>query len=236
MNLDIFNKVKEVPERAKSEIKGGRMNGKTNICPMWRIEVLTETFGMVGFGWKTKTIRKWIETGYNEEKIAFLDLELYIKIDNKWSEAIEGTGSKKLVEPNKNSYYTNDEAFKMAYTDALGVACKAIGIGANVYFGKDDNKYTPPPPPPPDQPHQKGIDEVILKRVKKMLYEISGKDKNKSLNLLETFTTFTNRNNKIVKGVKTFEELSKTRLLILNRNIKKKYPSVYEKAKEGEKV
>ena len=36
---------------------------------------------------------------------------------------------------------TNDEAFKMALTDAVSVACKALGIGANVYWEKDRTKY-----------------------------------------------------------------------------------------------
>lgn len=30
----------------------------------------------------------------------------------------------------------------MAYTDALSVACKALGIGADIYWSKDKTKYT----------------------------------------------------------------------------------------------
>ena len=36
---------------------------------------------------------------------------------------------------------TNDEAFKMAYTDAQSVALKALGFGARIYIGKQDTKY-----------------------------------------------------------------------------------------------
>ena len=42
----------------------------------------------------------------------------------------------------KNGLYQSDECFKMALTDALSVACKALGIAADVYYEKDKTKYT----------------------------------------------------------------------------------------------
>ena len=39
--------------------------------------------------------------------------------------------------------YTSDEAYKMALTDALSVACKALGMGADVYW-HGGTKYTEP--------------------------------------------------------------------------------------------
>ena len=50
-NLEIYNKLKEVPEEAQKKITGGRLNGMTDIKPMWRIEKLTEVFGICGIGW-----------------------------------------------------------------------------------------------------------------------------------------------------------------------------------------
>lgn len=138
-NLDIYDKIKDVPEKAQKKITGGRLNGMTDIKPMWRIEKLTEVFGMVGVGWKTKTLRKEIIEGANSEKIAVVDIELYVKCDDVWSEPIEGTGGSSFVAKEKNGLYTSDECFKMAYTDALSVACKALGMGANIYWG--DSKY-----------------------------------------------------------------------------------------------
>ena len=35
----------------------------------------------------------------------------------------------------------NDECFKMALTDAISVSCKALGVGADVYWNKDRTKY-----------------------------------------------------------------------------------------------
>ena len=138
-NLEIYNKLKEVPEKAQKKITGGRLKGMTDIKPMWRIEKLTETFGICGIGWKTIIKNKEIIEGENGEKIAIVDIDLFIKIDDQWSEAIEGTGGSNFVSYEKNGFYTNDECFKMAYTDALSVACKSLGMGADVYWG--DSKY-----------------------------------------------------------------------------------------------
>lgn len=139
-NLDIYNKLKEVPQEAQKKITGGRLSGMTDIKPMWRIEKLTETFGMCGIGWYTETTRKEIIDGANDEKIAVVDIKLYVKVNGEWSQAIEGSGGSSFVAKERNGLYTSDECFKMAYTDALSVACKSLGMGANVYWG--DSKYS----------------------------------------------------------------------------------------------
>jgi len=145
-NLTIYEKVKTVPEEAKKQITGGRLKGMTDIKPMWRIEKLTEIFGPAGLGWYTKTINKEIIDGANNEKIAVVDIELYVNYkqplgleEDLWSKAIEGSGGSSFISNEKNGLYTSDECFKMAYTDALSVACKALGMGADVYWG--DSKY-----------------------------------------------------------------------------------------------
>lgn len=138
-NLKIYNQLKDVPKTAQKPITAGRLKGMTDIKPMWRIEKLTEVFGMCGFGWKTKIKNKEIIEGANGEKIAIVDIDLYVKIDGEWSEPIEGTGGSSLVSKEKNGLYTSDECFKMAYTDAISVASKSLGMGANIYWG--DSKY-----------------------------------------------------------------------------------------------
>ena len=55
-NMDLYNKFRSVPEEAKKEIGAGRLKGKTDINPMWRIRVLTEAFGPCGYGWKTTNV------------------------------------------------------------------------------------------------------------------------------------------------------------------------------------
>ena len=138
-NLEIYNKLKDVPKEAQKPITGGRLNGMTDLKPMWRIEKLTEVFGICGIGWKTKIKNKEILDGANGEKIAIVDIDLYVKIDGEWSEAIEGTGGSSFVTNETKGLYTSDECFKMAYTDAISVACKSLGMGADIYWG--DSKY-----------------------------------------------------------------------------------------------
>ena len=54
-----------------------------------------------------------------------------------------------LVAREKGELVTNDEAFKMAYTDAISVAWKTLGSGADVYWGEDRTKYTVQTQPEP---------------------------------------------------------------------------------------
>ena len=143
-NLELYNGWREVPQNAQKTITGGNLNGKTDINPMWRIKVLTDKFGPVGFGWYTKITEHWSDTetiGGNLERVAWVRLELYIKQGGEWSAPIEGVGGSKYAGKGRGSEL-NDEAFKMAETDALSVACKKLGIGADIYWAGDNTKYT----------------------------------------------------------------------------------------------
>lgn len=140
-NLTIYNEVRSVPDSAKRRIEAGRLKGKTDINPMWRIKALTEKFGPCGFGWKYVITDKRLEQGANGEIAAFLDIDLFVKADGVWSDAIPGTGGSAFVAKEKNGPYTSDECFKMALTDAISVACKALGFGADVYWDADKSKY-----------------------------------------------------------------------------------------------
>ena len=51
----------------------------------------------------------------------------------------------------------------MAYTDAISVACKALGIGADVYFEKDaDSKYSPYYSKPAAPEDETPVPEAVL--------------------------------------------------------------------------
>ena len=143
-NLEIYSKYREVPAEAKKRISGGRMNGKTDINPMWRLKSLTEQFGPCGIGWYYKAINKWIEP-YGDEIAAFVDIELYVKVDGKWSAPIAGTGGSMFVAKEKSGIHVSDECYKMATTDAISVACKQLGFGADVYWEADKSKYDAEP-------------------------------------------------------------------------------------------
>ena len=139
--LTIYEKCKAVPAEAKKTITAGQLKGYTDINPMWRIKKLTELFGACGIGWYYEQLEKWSETLANGEVCVFVEIALYIKQDGEWSKPIFGTGGSKLVSLEKKGAYVNDEAYKMATTDAISVACKQLGMGADVYWSADNTKY-----------------------------------------------------------------------------------------------
>lgn len=140
-NMDIYDIVRQPPKEAIKEIQAGRLKGKSDINPMWRIKMLTELFGFCGVGWKYVITKQWTETGANGEISAFCNIDLFIKVDDKWSEAIPGTGGSSYVANERSGAYTSDECYKMALTDAISVACKALGFAADVYWNADTTKY-----------------------------------------------------------------------------------------------
>ena len=140
-NLEIYNKVRTVPDVALKEIQAGRLKGKSDINPMWRLKTLTEVFGVCGIGWKYIITDKRVIPAGNDEVAAFVDINLFVKVNGEWSEAIPGTGGSSFVSKEKNGLYVSDECFKMALTDAISVACKALGVAADVYWNKDTSKY-----------------------------------------------------------------------------------------------
>lgn len=146
-NLSIYQKLSVTPQEARKEIGAGRLKGMTDINPMWRIKMLTEIFGICGIGWKYVITSKRLERGCNDQISAFVDVDLFIKLDGQWSDAIQGTGGASFVANEKNGLHQNDECFKMALTDALGIACKALGMSADIYFAKDRSKYDVPNEP-----------------------------------------------------------------------------------------
>lgn len=142
-NLKIYEQVRSVPTEAKKNIGGGRLKGMTDINPMWRIKKLTEVFGVCGIGWKYEIVNKWVETAMAKDEItANVEIKLYIRDeDGEWSDPIPGIGGSMLVASEQNGLYVNDECYKMALTDAISVACKALGMGADVYWEKGTTKY-----------------------------------------------------------------------------------------------
>lgn len=159
-NMAIYNAVRNPPDTAKRTIEAGRLKGMTDINPMWRIKALTEQFGPCGIGWKYVVKSQRLEDGADGTKAAFVDIDLFYKVDGDWADPIPGTGGASFIANERNGKYTSDECFKMALTDAMSVACKALGFGADVYWQADQTKYSkkkiegqqPPPLPPPPPP------------------------------------------------------------------------------------
>ena len=139
-NMEIYSKCRKVPTEAQKDFDNGRFKG-TDINPMWRIEKLTEMFGACGIGWYYDRLDKWSEELNNGVVCVFVEIALYIKVGDEWSKPIFGTGGSQLMQMTKKGAYANDEAYKMATTDAISVACKQLGVGADIDWGNTNTKY-----------------------------------------------------------------------------------------------
>ena len=140
--MEIWQALEKTPDEAKKPIEAGRLKGFTDINPCWRMKRLTEVFGPCGIGWKFDILNTYTIPGADGEVAAFVDILLYYKQDGEWSEGVPGLGGSMLVAKERNGMHTSDECFKMALSDAIGTACKALGMSADIYFSKDRSKYT----------------------------------------------------------------------------------------------
>lgn len=146
-NLRLYELARNVPEEAKKAITAGRLKGMTDINPMFRIKRLTEIFGPCGVGWWYDITDKHLAADEQTKQVAaFVDILLYYKDPETGepSHGIPGTGGASFVAQERNGPYMSDECYKMALTDAISVAAKALGIGADVYWDKDRTKYSAP--------------------------------------------------------------------------------------------
>ena len=161
-NSKYWDAMRTPPKGALKKISFGNLKGKSDINPQWRMQVMTETFGPCGIGWKYEKVKEWTIAGPHETVAAFVDVNLYISDSEKtWSEPIPGTGGSMLIVKDKNGLHMNDEAFKMATTDALSVAMKQVGVAADIYMGIMDGSKYQTPRNVLSQPQQSDVDAKI---------------------------------------------------------------------------
>ena len=145
-NMELYEALQTPPNDALKPITYGALKGKSDINPQWRYEALTNALGPCGVGWKFEIADTKAQAVSTGETMVFVLVNLYIKHGDEWSAPIPGWGGDYLVKKDKNGIHGNDEAFKMATTDALGTAAKMIGLAADVYRGligngASDSKY-----------------------------------------------------------------------------------------------
>lgn len=161
-NTAIYSQMMSTPKEAQKTIGAGKLKGFTDINPMYRIQKLTEVFGPCGIGWYIDQVNWWREDLGENESAIFCSLNLYIKVDGEWSMPISGIGGSKLAGKGVGDGL-NDEAAKMAYTDAISIACKALGMCHDIYYSKDRTKYDLPSDKPAIDYPQDVIDNAIAK-------------------------------------------------------------------------
>lgn len=139
--MGIYDSLKNPPANAIKPIVGGRLKGKSDINPQWKIEAMTDVFGLCGIGWKHELVKLDTVPLDSGEIMVFMQVNVFVKVNDIWSEPIVGMGGDFLVKKEKSGLVANDEAYKMCYTDALGNALKCVGVAADVYRGIYETKY-----------------------------------------------------------------------------------------------
>lgn len=228
-NMRHWNRISKPPVTSLKPIAAGRLKGKTDINPQWRMQAITEVFGPCGIGWKYTIDKLWSEPGDGVQITSFALISLYYKEGEAWSDPIPGIGGSMLVEQESRGPHTSDEAYKMAVTDALSVAMKAIGMAAEIYMGNyDGSKYTGQaaqalkPAAQPENTDPK--DAEHHDRIKAALHALYGDDKTGALDKVEELTSFIPKGKaeaERVKGVRNFLMLKGDRAKYLAHGLEK---------------
>jgi hypothetical protein len=162
-NLDLWDKVRRVPEEHLKAFKRSGGFAGTAIKPMWGIKTMTEQFGPCGLGWGIEKPEFQIVDSGNE-KLVFCTVCVWYgsSIDMKGSlgepiklpaSKVYGVGGDKVLAQFSSGLKPDDEAFKKAFTDAIGNALKFIGVAADIHMGLwDGNKYVDEEPASKQKP------------------------------------------------------------------------------------
>lgn len=125
------------PKHTSGFQRAGGFKG-TAIKPMWSFYRMTEQFGACGVGWGVNEPKfQVVET--NDETLVYCTVSIW---HGARENVVFGVGGDKAMGKNRNGSFTDDEAFKKSFTDAVTNALKLIGVGADVHMGLfDDSKY-----------------------------------------------------------------------------------------------
>lgn len=139
-NLAIWNALgKTDPAHTKGFNRAGGFKG-TAVKPMWVLKQLTEQFGPAGKGWGVNEPRFELVHSQEGEVLVFCTVSAW---HGDRENVLWGVGGDKVVtKRSSGAMFHDDEAFKKAFTDAVGNAFKTIGVAADIHMGLfDDDKY-----------------------------------------------------------------------------------------------
>lgn len=141
-NLHLWNMLGMTdPEHTKQFQRPGGFKG-TAVRPIWNIRKLTAVFGPAGIGWGTEEPEFKIVPADDIGQIAvYCVLKCWYKFNGQRAE-VYGIGGDKVVAQDQRGRFVDDEAFKKAFTDALGNAFLRVGLSSDIHMGKfEDSKY-----------------------------------------------------------------------------------------------
>jgi len=144
-NTRLWEKLgKTDPAHTKGFKRAGGFGG-TAIKPIYTTQKMTEVFGPAGKGWGMGEPTFQTVPGSEGQVAVFCTVSLWYReeddIESKVA-VVYGVGGDMVVVKQSSGLRTDDEAFKKAFTDAIGNAMKHIGMSADVHMGLfDDSKY-----------------------------------------------------------------------------------------------
>jgi hypothetical protein len=139
-NLRIWDELaKTDPAHTKGFQRAGGFSG-TAVKPIWIIRRLTEQFGPCGSGWGIGEPKFETVIGAPGEMLVYCTVSCW---HGSPENVLWGVGGDRVAAMRKSGTpFFDDEAFKKAFTDAIGNAFKFLGVSADIHMGLfDDNKY-----------------------------------------------------------------------------------------------
>lgn len=133
------------PAHTKGFARAGGFRG-TAIKPIYTTLKMTEEFGPAGYGWGMGEPTFQTVAGSDGQVAVYCTVSLWYAAKPDDGERIVntvwGVGGDMVVVKQSSGLRTDDEAFKKAFTDAVGNAMKHLGMSADVHMGLfDDSKY-----------------------------------------------------------------------------------------------
>lgn len=233
-NMKYWDALRTPPKDALKKITGGRLSGMTDISPQWRYKAMTELFGPCGIGWKYEIANTWTQVGSNDQLMVFASVAVYIKHEGEWSDPVHGIGGSMLITQESKGLHTSDEGYKMAVTDALSVALKMLGVGADIYMGVQDGKYGKPVTDAPKTGTigkvEAGPDkekEELIAKIGKICIQIADGDKSQAGGVLHDLTHWEDNGEVKREGVRSARDLKAPKFTIAALR------TIYGKAKKA---
>lgn len=153
-HLKIWNALSVTDKRHTKPFKRAGGFSGTATKPIYLLQKMTETFGPCGTGWGYGEPTYQLVNGANNEVLVYCWVALWYNdpATGTRSEPFHGVGGDVVVKSQSRGLVNDDEAFKKAFTDALGNAMKHLGMSADVHMGQfDGSKYQADDHPEPPQ-------------------------------------------------------------------------------------
>lgn len=139
-NTELWDKLGRTdPKHTKGFSRAGGFKG-TALKPMWAYHRMTEEFGACGVGWGINAPTFQTVATTEGEVLVYCTVSIWHGVKEN---IVHGVGGDKAVSKRKDgAMFSDDEAFKKSFTDAITNALKLIGVGADIHMGLfDDAKY-----------------------------------------------------------------------------------------------